>query len=1161
MKKIYSMGYLCPKIRLNPKIFLPVKLMLFLMCASILTATANGYSQDKKLSLDVQASTLENVFQQIEKQSEFLFFYTDEVDLNRTVSIAAIEKPINEILRDVFSRTGIEFKIMDKHIVLYKPDSNSLNRITQIKPDFHAVVAGKQAINITGVVSDVKGDPIPGVVVSIKGTNNGTITDLKGNYTIKANSAEDVLMFTFVGFQTQEFVVGDKTSLNVTMKEKANELEQIVVVGYGTKKKEAITSAIANVAADDIDRVHASTTSGLLAGKLSGLAFRGDEGRPGASAMIQIRNMGDPLFVIDGTEKDAGQFNNLGPSDIENITILKDASAAIYGSRAANGVVIVTTKRGKVGQKSTLSVNTYTGIQNWARFPKTVNAYQWMSAKADAENNQQMMYGGNSTQITTSELEKWKAGTEQGYKSFDWYDFIIGKNAPQSQVNVNASGGSETTNYYISLTHLNQDAVLKEYNFKRTNLQSNIDTKIGKNIKAGISIDGRIETRENPGIPGTDDYWGPRFALFRNRPTERPYANDNPLYPQNSDHNDTNWALQTEAISGVNVDTWRIIDPTFKLEYETPLKGLKAKLQYSYYYANRMHNNHEYTYQTYDYDKTTGKYNVTGGSSNPYRERDQATNIETNGQLQLEYNNTFGQHTVSGTLVAQRIDRTEVGNHVHTVPGNNVLPILQFSEMDTYDDYENDIARIGYVGRVSYSYANKYFIEGMTRRDASWKFAPSKRVGWFPSINGGWRISEEGFYKAIPYLSKYLNDVKLRASYGVLGDDNIGIDPFAWKEGYNYPQGKAILDGSVVTTARYKGIPVTNLTWFTSKILDIGMDFSMMNGKITGSFDYFDRKRHGLPQQKYDVIPPAEFGDGLPQENLRSDEHIGGELEMTFHGKYRDLDYSIGGNFSYARHRNLDSYKPRFYNTLDEYRNSTENRWGEILWGYETDGQFQSLEEIRNYKVNIDGQGNKTLLPGSLIYKDQNGDGKIDNKDERPIGYSTGTPPFINFGFTVNMAWKGIDFTADFSGAAGYSYVRNWEMRVPFQNGGNLLSDINDSHWHRADIMDVNSAWVSGKYPALTFNNSGHSDNNKTSTFWLVNQKYLRCRTIELGYTIPQVWTSRVKVQKFRIYVNTNNLFCIDNVGKFGVDPEIVSDNGLQYPPNRLVNVGLNLTF
>ncbi|MEJ7828017.1 MAG: SusC/RagA family TonB-linked outer membrane protein, partial [Segetibacter sp.] len=957
---------------------------------------------------------------------------------------------------------------------------------------------------------------------------------------------------------------------------KANNLNEVIVTGYGTQKKESLTGAISTVTAKDLDRVHGgSTVSSGLAGKLPGVSFRMPDGRPGASANIQIRNMGNPLYVIDGIQQDAGQFNNLAPNDIESITVLKDASAAIYGVRAANGVVVVTTKKGRSGARSVINIDAYSGAQNWTRFADVqTNSYDYMRYRAEAEMN------GNarSTTITQAELDKYKNGTDPGYQSFNWRDFIIQKNAPQNSINVNATGGTDKLSYYLSGTNLYQNSVLgREYKFNRTNIQSNVNAQISNRIKVGVQINGRIETRQNPGVPGGDDYNLAKLAILRNTPLERPYANDNPTYLNDIKHNETNWAYLNTTLGGKFKSDWRVLQTNFTAEYQIPgIKGLSVKGLYSYYIADLLYNNHEYTYDAFTYNSGDQSYKRTGGSTNPWREREQIKQINKSTQIHGIYNNTFGRHSIGATVVAERIYNQRLRNWIHSVPSTNVLPLIYFNTADRYDDSDDREARIGYIGRINYSFANKYYLEASGRRDATYLFAPGKRIGFFPSASVGWRVTQEPFVQRMLGDNSVLSDLKFRASYGVLGDDRLPnstnpvVAPFAYLEGYNYAvsNGFGILGGQAVIASRNRPIPITNISWLRSKIADVGADFSLFRGKLSGSFDYFYRKRTGLLASKYDILLPSELGYTLPLQNLNSDAQLGQEGALNWSDKAGRLNYNIGINASYSRAKTLDFYKPVFFNSWDQYRNSGVNRYANIDWGHEVDGQFESFEEINNYPVNIDGQGNRTLLPGDLKYKDQNGDGKIDQYDQRPIGFGGGQPN-INYGLTFGLAYKSFDFHADFSGGAGYTWFQDFETKWAFQNDGNL-NRIFEDRWHRADMYDLNSAWIPGKYPALRFNQNGHSNytppnygqNVRTqSTYWAHNVKYLRARTIEFGYTVPVSLLQVVRIQKARFYLNAYNLFSIDNVNEYRIDPEVTGTNGLQFPQNRFINVGVNISL
>jgi TonB-linked SusC/RagA family outer membrane protein len=1031
-----------------------------------------------------------------------------------------------------------------------------------------------QTKTITGHIADSSTKSMAGVTVSSDKSKKIALSDNDGNFSIAVTPEDKNLVFTYVGMKAVTESIGSESYFDVVLRPDITGLSDVIVVGYGTQKKGSTTAAISTVTSKDIGRVHAgSTASTTLAGKLPGVTFRQAEGRPGSSAAIQIRNMGTPLYVIDGIQQDEGQFNNIAPNDIESITVLKDASAAIYGVRGGNGVVVVTTKKGAIGRNN-INIDAYTGYQSFFRFPKVVTSTpDYLYYRADAELN---WFG--TTSITPDVLAAAKAGTDPQYRSFDWRSYVLNNNgAPQNSVNINLSGGSDKVSYYVSGTNIYQNSVLgSEYNFNRTNIQSNVTVKLANGLKAGFDINGRVETRKNPGVPGGDDYFLARLAVLRNTPMERPYANDNPAYLNDlGPHLESNYAFLNNQLSGKLRSDWRVSQTNFHLDWDVPwVKGLSLRGLGSYYFADELENNQEYTYVAYTYipatDSTAEDYKPTGGSTNPWRDREQIKHINTDLQVQANYNNTFGEHTIGATFVAERIKNHYLRNWLHASPQSNNLPLVYYNIMDQYQDADQTEAKTGYIARLTYSYANRYFIEASGRRDASYLFAPDRRVGYFPGISGAWRITEESFMKnLLNNKTNVLSDLKFRASYGQLGDDRLPTDQtqpivpeFAYLQGYNYGlNGYAILDGNIVTASRDKGIPVTSISWMVDKTTDVGTDFAFLNGKLTGTFDWFRRVRTGIPAPQNDVVLPAELGYTLPSANLESDEQYGTEGSLAYNGKIGNVSFQVGGNASYTRAKYLDQYKPTYLNSIDQYRTSKENRYTDFDWGYICIGQFQSVDEINNYKVDIEGQGNKTLLPGDLIYKDVNGDGKIDALDLRPISYAYGTQPMVNFGLTISLAYHNFDFHADFSGASGQSWYQNWEQRWAFQNNGNLNAIFED-RWHRADIYDPNSAWVPGKYPANRYNPGfSHSDYAIQSTFWLHNVTYFRARTIEIGYSLPQRWLKKVSMQQARIYFNAYDLFSIDNLAQFNVDPETIDDNGLQFPQNRVINFGVNLSF
>jgi TonB-linked SusC/RagA family outer membrane protein len=703
-------------------------------------------------------------------------------------------------------------------------------------------------------------------------------------------------------------------------------------------------------------------------------------------------------------------------------------------------------------------------------------------------------------------------------------------------------------------------AAIRNYGgFYRTNIQFNIDANITDKLKVGGSMNGRIETRKHPGVPGGDDTWQALFATYRNLPTARPFANDNPKYPtKTSALNETNFGMLTYDLAGRYEETWRVMQLNFDAEYEIA-EGLKAKGLVGYYFATKWMDNQEYTYKLYGYDEETDTYPVIFSMDNPWRERDIRQVEEVMTQAQLNYDKKFGDHSVNAVVAAETYLRDTPGFWIHTRPLSNSLHLLNYKTMDTFnDDGDNTQARIGYVGRFNYNYAQKYLVEFSARYDGSWKFPPNDRWGFFPSASLGWRVSEEGFWKSLP-VNKKLSDLKLRASYGLLGDDNVsGYSAFDYMSGYNYGNGGAVLDGAYYNGAQPRGLPVTSLSWIKAKILDIGVDFGMFENKLTGSIDYFNRKRDGLPAARYDVLIPAEVGFSLPNENLNSDKNVGMDGFLKWTSKIGEVNYSVGGNFTYARMLDWNQYKPRFGNSWNEYRSSINERFAYINWGYHCIGQFQSWEEIASYGIDNDGQGNKTLRPGDLKYEDVNGDKVINGMDERPIGYRQGSTPIFNYGINLALSWKNFDLAIDFTGASGYTFEYNWESKNPFHDGGNNPQFYMGDQWHLSDPTDATSKLIPGKYPTLIVGNGGHS-NYWNSDFWKINGRYIKLKNLELGYNVPSAWVKKAGMSKVRLYTMAQNVFSIDNLN--GIDPEITSGSGVQYPTNRVVSVGVNVTF
>ncbi|WP_281756170.1 TonB-dependent receptor [Neptunitalea chrysea] len=1118
-----------------------------------------SYSQ--KLNIDLKEASLTVLFEEIQNKSEYVFFYSDDiVKDDYKISLKVEEATINKVLEEAFKNLPLSYKIGGRQIVVKK--SENVVSVSQ-----SGIIKTPQEVEITGtVVSATDQMPLMGASIVEKGTDNGTVTDFDGNFSITVSSADATLEIIYLGFITQEIPLEGRVEVNVALKEDFSQLDEVVVVGYGTQKKVEVTGAVSEVKSEALVRTASTTTAGALAGKMQGVSVRAKDARPGRGASVEIRNLGNPLYVIDGipyggatgtdwvqSQNVSGNdiFNSLNIEDIESITILKDASAAVYGIRASNGVVLVTTKKGSGTKKARINVNGYYGWQNFTRFPKLANAAQYTRGLVEAAQNS----GQDPTSVyTPEELAKWQAGTEPGYQGYDYYDMIIRKNIPQSHINASVTGGSEIVNYYMSLANTKQDAMMEDFSYDRTNIQVNLEAKILERLSLGTQISARQEKTEDVGLPGGDGYFSAILAMFKNIPTVGPYANDNTDYINNTGDYGYNPALFHRDIAGYKDNLNRNININMYAKYSFDF-GLNVKGTASYNYTNNKFDGFQYTYDVYSYNEASDSYNRTGGSDSGWRYQTEREVVAKFYQLQVDYAKEIGDHSFSVMGAYERSDYDKNYLQMGTNPSNNYSSLLEFDKMNSFYDYWEYEARAGYIGKINYNYKKKYFLELLGRYDGSYLYPPGHRWGFFPGASAGWRISEEPFFEK---FSGVVNELKLRASMGQTGIEQ-GIGLWDYLGGYTWGSGSAVLDDTYYTGVIPRNLPVDNLTWVKNTNSNIGIDVSLFDNKLSFTGDVFWVRRTGVPASRYDVLLPNEVGYSLPNENLGENGYNGAEAILTYKNNIGELNYTISGNFTYSRYRNISSYKPRFGNSYNEYTNSSEDRWGGIWWGYQVVGRFQSQEDINNHAVNNDGHNNTTQLPGDFIYKDVNGDGVINNMDVRPIGYPTGWSPMMSFGGNIGLDYKGFDLNIDFTGGAMQSWFQNYELRNPFHGGGNSPAYLLTDRWHRKDPYDPNSEWVAGYYPALRKGNVGPNDRN--SDFWLHNVRYLRVRNLEFGYTLPSSFTKKLKIQKIRLYVSGSNLISFDNVKQFEIDPEIEANAAVVYPQQRTILTGFNLTF
>ena len=1082
---------------------------------------------------------LENILNDIESQTNLLFIYNKNVNVNRKVSIEANNISLEEVLKNLFDNNVI-YKIEGSYIVL------SPSAITEVK---------QQAKIITGNIVDQNGDPVIGANVVEKGTTNGTISDVNGQFTLNVQQKNPILVVSYIGFTTKEIPVGNASALNIKLSEDSETLDEVVVVGYGVQKRASVTGSVASLLSKDIATVKTPNVSNALAGKLPGLRAVQRSGAPGDDdASIDIRGYGNALVIVDGVERD---FKQIDANDIESISILKDASAAVYGFKGANGVILVTTKKGEVG-KPKINYNGYVGIQNITRYPEYYNGYEYATLYNEAQQNI-----GIAAPYSAEDLERFR----QGIGTTDWYDEVIRKTAPTTYHNLSVSGGAEKVKYFFSLGLTDQEGIYrsKAFNYKKYNVRSNISAEIVKGFTVDLQLSGRLDTRMKP-------YEAEPLSrsIQMAKPVFPVYANDNPDYWSNP--GDKGNPVHLSDIDNVGYDRRdrREFNGSIGLNWEIPwVKGLSAKALLSYDYNNKYSRKWYKEYYEYAYDATADVYNASGSHTISELTTQNDNYFRPNGQLSMNYKNTFGKHDLGALILWEfNNDRTDI---LKAYRQFTVGAIDQMDAGDKTNMNNGGTARVsahaGLVGRINYAYDNRYLAEVSFRYDGSYKFAPDNRWGFFPAVSLGWRVSEEAFFKeALPVVDNF----KIRGSYGKVGDEGVTgytdddenngkYRAYQYLTGYLYPSGSYVLgSGGVTNGAKDRGMPNLALTWYESKTANIGFEASVLSGLVNVEFDYFIRKRTGL-LTKRQLTLPTTFGQELPVENLNSDKNQGFEIVLGHRHKIGDFTYDVKANFSTTRIYNEHVERAASANMYDDWRNNSNNRYKDIQWGKVCIGQFESWEEILNSPIQ-DNNGNKSLMPGDLKFQDWNNDGIIDGKDDQPIGH--GNTPRMYYGLNLSGEYKGFDLTLFFQGAAGHEVFTSGDFMSPFIQQG-LGSGITLwlDRWHREDPSDMSSEWIPGYMPALR--PTGFSANAGNNTWTKQKANYLRLKTIELGYTFPKKWMQRAGIENLRIYVNSFNTATITSrtgIMKY-MDPENSDGMFRYYPQMKTFNFGVNLTF
>lgn len=1113
------------------KCILIMRLVLVISLISIMqTFASNAYTQNTKISLSVTDMQLEEILMRIESETYYRFAYDkNDVNVNKAYSVNVKNAEIKELLNQLFPKGEVGYTIVGRQIVL---SNSNKPMITQ------------QMQSVSGKVTDSSGSPLPGVTVVIKGTVQGTITNADGNYSLSGIHSDATLVFSFVGMKTQEIPASGKTTINVILVEETIGLEEVVAVGYGTQKKINLTGALTSVGNEEIKSISTANMVTGLAGKLPGLRITQRTGEPGSyTTAYDIRGFGTPLVVVDGIARDASDFARLDPHDIESITVLKDASAAVYGIKAANGVILVTTKKGSIGKP----MISYTGTYEWQKIsnaPEVGTAYEFAVLTTENEIN-----GGRApgeTTYTPDDLQKFKDGT---YPNTDWYHVVARDFSTLNRHSLNISGGSERIKYFTSFGYLNEQGLWKsgDLNYHKYTIRSSVTGKITDDLEVQVNIDGMLENKNEPG----EAAWNVIKFTWMNIPTYTVYANNNPEYLQDMTYPWNPVAMTTASIGGYTKTKTKTFQGNVVLNYNVPfLKGLQAKLTYGFYNEDWFQKAWRKKYSTYDYDKVNDVYILKGTQNNPSNLSENYTPTEiTTFQGQLTYEETFGnkhnfktsfvfedRHAENDNMWARKEFAIDVDQFFAGLSKN-----AQVSSSGIYEDANQSI-----IGRLNYDYLSKYLFEFGFNYSGSSKFPKGERWGFFPYTSAGWRISEEGFLKeAIPFVS----NLKIRASWGQMGDD--GASSFQFLTGYNYPDRNYVIDDQVIPGLGFRGMPNPNITWYTVTTKNIGLDLDIKNGLFSMQLDLFRRDRTGLLATRVLTIPRT-VGAGLPQENLNKDMRRGVELVLGHAKRTGDLKYDISGNFTFTRGQLTYGERNPDGNTYLNWRNNPTDRWDNMTWGYHYIGQFQSEEDVLTSPIQ-DGQGNRTLRPGDLKYEDVNNDGIINSLDEVPIARSH--IPEINYGLNINASWKQFDLNVLFQGAANFNFQYIEQMRGPLPWGRNSLSQFMDRR-HHEDIYDVNSPWVPGKFPATNYPPS----NGWQSEFWWPDASYLRLKNVELGYTFSRSVLSKAGLQNIRIFVSGFNLITWTKMRYIDPEQDPNTYNYL-YPLMKNYNIGLNIIF
>ena len=1115
-------------------------------------ASYNNYSQFKTLSVSVNNSTLREVLKTIEKSSQFVFFYLDDaVNLDRKVSIDSKNKKIEEILSELFEGTSCTYRISDRQIFI-SGKAPAPNEQQQNKR------------KITGRVTDVKGEPLIGVNVTVDGDANGSITNMDGLYEIFVTKKSVVLKFTYIGFKTSEIRTNASTNIyDVALEEQVNELEETVIVGYGTQRKISNIGAQSSMKMEDIKTPSASLTT-TLAGRLAGVVAVQRTGEPGKDAAdiwirgISTPNTSSPLVLVDGVER---SFNDIDPEDIESLTTLKDASAtAVYGVRGANGVILIKTKPGKVG-KPTVSADYYESFTRFTKMVDLADGITYMNAANEAMRND-----GIATKYTEDQIRNTIAGKDPYlYPNVDWLKEIFNDWGHNRRVNVNVRGGSEKVAYYASVSYFNEtgmtvtDKNINTYDSKmkysRYNFTTNLNIDVTPTTKVEIGAQGYLGEGNYPAISSADLY----NAAMSISPVEYPkmfFVNGEAYVPGTSTNNNFNNPYSQATRRGYDNLTKNQIYSNLRITQDLDMltKGLKLTAMYAFDVYNEIHVHQDRAESTYNFLDTSVPYDMDGqpilqriyeGSNVLSYKQETSGNKKTYLEASLNYDRTFNDdHRVSALFLFNQQSKL-------LYPKGTLEDAIPYRMM-------------GIAGRATYSWKDRYFAEFNIGYNGAENFSPKHRFGTFPAFGVGWVISNEKFWQP---LSKAVSFLKIRYTDGKVGNSEVSDRRFMYLDqmkengdyGYKFgPNGTKWSGYETVNMA-------VDLIWEESRKQDLGIDIKLFNDDLSIVFDLFKERRENILLKREHSIPSfLGYNTSAPYGNIGIIENKGFDGTIEYNKRInKDWVLALRGNITFNKDKWIQGELPeQKYEWMNQYGRNING-----VKGYVAEGLFTQAEIDDMARWESLSDANKAITPkpfasqfgtvkaGDIKYKDLNNDGQIDAYDQTYI--SRGDVPTTVYGFGFTVGWKDLSVGMMFQGVAGAERVLNGSSINPFNGGGgsgNLYSNIGD-RWTEEN-PDQNAF-----YPRLSYGSETTSsiNNFQKSTWWVRNMNFLRLKTLQVSYNLPKPWVNKVHLKNAAVYVMGTNLFTLSRFKLW--DPELNTDNGASYPNTTSYSVGINFTF